>query len=450
MYPQIDGEILYAIIRHAGPGRVVEIGAGWSSRVIADALDANAGEGTPAKDHRIFDPFPAEHLRSLGANVETLTAEEIPLDTFASLEAGDVLVIDTTHTVKPGNDVLRLILEVLPTLASGVVVHFHDVFLPFSYPEFMHDRGAFWQEQYLVQAFLAFNPGFDVLMANYAILRLRSEENRRDRAGPLEPCAWECPVAGPQSDVARDPRAAIRGGHTQRDEDPPCRIRLPPVSPRGPDQLRRGPHGRAGGRRRRGPLLLLRQALPAPATARATLDSPPRADARAPELTSAVGAGGPRYAAARPGAERRDGRAFLPAGRGRSQARSRARPRPARAPVVRARDPARARSSGCHGPARLLPPVPDPQAVRRRPPGVPSPRSRRAVRSLLPRRAERQPRAGAAHAPPPQAAGGGPAAAPRADAEPGDGGASPFAHRGPPCRAAPAGGRRRAGLRGQA
>lgn len=169
MYPQVDGEVLYGMLRHLQPERIVEIGAGWSTRVIADAVDANGG----VRDHRIFDPFPAGHLRSLGANVEPLSAEKIPLNTFADLASGDVLFIDTTHTVKPGNDVVRLILEVLPRLAAGVVVHIHDIFLPFTYPEFMFDHGAYWQEQYLVQAFLAFNPVFEVLIANYAMTRLR-------------------------------------------------------------------------------------------------------------------------------------------------------------------------------------------------------------------------------------------------------------------------------------
>jgi hypothetical protein len=72
--------------------------------------------------------------------------------------------------------VVRLILEMLPVLAPGVTVHVHDVFLPFCYPEFMFDHGIHWQEQYLLQAFLAFNPRFEVAMANYALMRLRAEQ----------------------------------------------------------------------------------------------------------------------------------------------------------------------------------------------------------------------------------------------------------------------------------
>lgn len=176
MYPQVDAEVLYAIVRHLKPTRIVEVGAGWSSRVIADALDRNTAEVGPIQDHRIFDPFPPAAMPATGAVVEPLRAEEIPAGSFTDLGAGDVLFIDTTHTVKHGNDVVLLILEVLPRLAPGVVVHIHDILLPYCYPEFLFENGLFWQEQYLLQAFLAFNPRFEVLLANYALLRERTKQ----------------------------------------------------------------------------------------------------------------------------------------------------------------------------------------------------------------------------------------------------------------------------------
>jgi hypothetical protein len=174
MYPAVDGEILYALVRHLQPGRIVEVGAGWSTRVIRDALERNE---TPCA-HRIFDPSAAEVAERIGdsADLVALGAEQIGDEVFAELEAGDILFIDTTHTVKAGNDVLRLELEVLPTLAPGVVVHIHDFFRPFEYPRFlMEDFGVYWQEQYLLQAFLAFNERFEVLIANHALGRLRRE-----------------------------------------------------------------------------------------------------------------------------------------------------------------------------------------------------------------------------------------------------------------------------------
>ena len=178
LYPQMDAEMLYAMVRHVRPRRLVEIGAGWSSRVIADAVDHAA-----PVEHRIFDPFPADHMASLGASVERLPAQEVPAGIFAGLEGGDMLVIDTTHTITPGGDVVRLILEVLPRLAPGVIVHVHDIFLPYSYPEFTYHNGLFWQEQWLVQALLACSDRFEVIMANYAMSRLRSDAVARAGLG---------------------------------------------------------------------------------------------------------------------------------------------------------------------------------------------------------------------------------------------------------------------------
>lgn len=172
-FPQADAEVLYAMVRRLQPRRIVEVGAGWSSLVVADAVERN--ERAPVS-HRIFDPVPAPHTARLPNEVEAEQAEHIPAEVFRALEAGDLLFIDTTHTVRPANDVMRLVLDVLPSVAPGVVVHIHDFFRPFEYPRFLFELGFYWQEHYLVQAFLAFNRDFEVLVANHALRELRSTE----------------------------------------------------------------------------------------------------------------------------------------------------------------------------------------------------------------------------------------------------------------------------------
>jgi predicted O-methyltransferase YrrM len=170
MYPAFDAEVLYAMVRHLKPARVVEVGAGFSTRVVRDALARHPAE------HLVYDPDPAAAERAGDAEVRPLRAQEIPLAEFSRLEAGDVLFIDTTHTVKAGGDVVRLVLEVLPSLAPGVVVHVHDFYRPFEYPRLLMERfRVVWQEHYLLQAFLAFNEAFEVLIANHALARLRPE-----------------------------------------------------------------------------------------------------------------------------------------------------------------------------------------------------------------------------------------------------------------------------------
>jgi methyltransferase family protein len=173
MYGHLDGQVLYALVRHLKPARVVEVGAGFSTLVFRDAAARNAADGRPF-EHRVYDPYPAAVLANAAREVQIdpIGARDIPAGTFAALRAGDVLFIDTTHTVKPANDVLRLLLEVLPAVAPGVVVHVHDFFRPYEYPRFLFERhGLYWQEHYLLQAFLAFNDAFEVLLANHALVR---------------------------------------------------------------------------------------------------------------------------------------------------------------------------------------------------------------------------------------------------------------------------------------
>ena len=170
MYGHLDGEVLYAMVRHQQPHQIVEVGAGHSTLVIRDALARNA----TACDHQVFDPYPAECLSGVVGEVavQRVGANDIPMERFAALRDGDILFVDTTHTVKPHGDVVRLVLEVMPMLSDGVIVHIHDFFRPYEYPRFLIEQfGIHWQEQYLVQAFLAHNADFEVLLANHALIR---------------------------------------------------------------------------------------------------------------------------------------------------------------------------------------------------------------------------------------------------------------------------------------
>jgi hypothetical protein len=176
MYGALDAEVLYGIVRDVQPSRIVEVGAGFSTLVIEDALAKPREEGK-ACVHEVFDPYPAEILAGR-FEVQALPAQAIPPSTFAALGDGDILFIDTTHTVRPGGDVNHLLLEVLPTVAPGVVIHVHDFFRPFDYPRFLYELGLYWQEHHLLEAFLAFNDSFEVVIANHAISRLRPDAVR--------------------------------------------------------------------------------------------------------------------------------------------------------------------------------------------------------------------------------------------------------------------------------
>ncbi len=175
-YESVDGEMLYSMIRDIKPRRIFEIGSGNSTYVAADAVLRNAAEGAPECQLIAFEPYPNDVLRAgfpgLSSLVGTL-AQDIPLSRFDELEADDILFIDSSHVLKIGSDVQYLFLEVLPRLRTGVVVHVHDIFLPAEYrEEWLRKQHWFWNEQYLLQAFLAFNNAFDVLWAaSYMHLR---------------------------------------------------------------------------------------------------------------------------------------------------------------------------------------------------------------------------------------------------------------------------------------
>jgi hypothetical protein len=165
-YGAVDAELLYAMVRARKPRRVVELGSGMTTLLIGAAARRNAADGV-ATEHLAYDPYPRAQI--LGeeppppTRFEPKRATEVTLEDFARLEDGDILFVDTTHTVKLGSDVNYVVLDVLPTLASGVIVHFHDIFLPWEYPrEWFESMDYFWAEQYLIQAFLAFNGEFEV------------------------------------------------------------------------------------------------------------------------------------------------------------------------------------------------------------------------------------------------------------------------------------------------
>ena len=167
-YPALDAWVLQAFLRHLEPARVIEVGAGYSSLVIARVNRELFGG---AIQYTAIDPSPKPFIRvHLLPGLSELRVEEVqdtPLEVFEQLEAGDVLFIDTSHAVKTGGDVPWIYNQILPRLHPGVAVHLHDIFLPGEYPEGWVFQGRAWNEMYLVQSFLAHNSAFEVLFGTY-------------------------------------------------------------------------------------------------------------------------------------------------------------------------------------------------------------------------------------------------------------------------------------------
>lgn len=165
-YGPIESDLLYCFVRSMAPQRMIQVGAGASTWVSLKA----ASDAGHTIEITAVDPFPTDFLRQL-SDEGKITLRNEPVQAvdpaeLARLEPGDVLFVDSTHTVSSGSDVNHIILEVLPRLPKGVIVHFHDITMPYDYtPSLLSSDLFFWNETVLLQAYLADNPRFEIRAA---------------------------------------------------------------------------------------------------------------------------------------------------------------------------------------------------------------------------------------------------------------------------------------------
>jgi predicted O-methyltransferase YrrM len=165
-YSYADAITLHCMIRHTRPKRIVEVGSGHSSLVM---LDTNELFFNHSIDLTLIEPWPSLLLTRLkqgdAERIRVLVKplQEVDAEVFGELEAGDILFIDSTHVSKIDSDVNRVFFEILPALAPGVRIHFHDVFYPFQYPKEWVYKGIAWNESYLLRAFLQYNEAFRIV-----------------------------------------------------------------------------------------------------------------------------------------------------------------------------------------------------------------------------------------------------------------------------------------------
>lgn len=169
-----DAEILYSFLRHFKPKKMIEIGSGFSTFVSSMALQKNKQEDEDYDcDFVAIEPYPPEYLKDGLPGLKEMIdqpLEDVPLERFEALDEGDVLFIDSSHVLRIGSDVQYEYLEILPRLRPGILVHIHDIYLPAQYPRrWTHETRYFWNEQYLLQAFLAFNERFEVLWPGHSL-----------------------------------------------------------------------------------------------------------------------------------------------------------------------------------------------------------------------------------------------------------------------------------------
>jgi hypothetical protein len=165
-----DAEYLYNVIRFKKPAKIIEIGSGNSTLITIKALAKNHEEdGGYRCEHICIEPYEAPWLEKTGVTVIRQRVEEVDKGIFYQLGENDILFIDSSHIIRPQGDVLFEYLEVIPSLRAGVIVHIHDIFSPRDYPKgWVIDQVLFWNEQYLLEAFLTCNREWKIIGAiNY-------------------------------------------------------------------------------------------------------------------------------------------------------------------------------------------------------------------------------------------------------------------------------------------
>ncbi|MGJ9412769.1 class I SAM-dependent methyltransferase [Aeromicrobium sp. CF4.19] len=185
-YPAFDARTLYYLLREHRPRRYLEVGSGLSTYYASLAAARNAEDGAPLSITCI-EPYPFDALQRL-PDFELVQGfvQDVPLERFDQLEAGDVLFIDSSHALKIDSDVAYLFMEVVPRVKPGVLVHVHDVHFPYNTPYpadtwlFGERWPVYWNEAMVVQAFLAFNSAFEVLLST-PLLRHDDESALQDR-----------------------------------------------------------------------------------------------------------------------------------------------------------------------------------------------------------------------------------------------------------------------------
>lgn len=171
-----DADIWFHVINHFKPKKIIEIGSGRSTLVAREAVvNISNIDSDYQCAHLCIEPYEMPWLEKLEIDIRRAKLEDLDPAIFKTLGDGDILFIDSSHIIRPGGEVLMEFLEILPKLASGVIVHVHDIFTPRDYPEKWLKDPRFWNEQYLLEAFLSHNDEWDVLIANNYLAHDESE-----------------------------------------------------------------------------------------------------------------------------------------------------------------------------------------------------------------------------------------------------------------------------------
>ena len=168
MLSRLDEALIWAFARYFKPRKILEIGAGYSTKTFENAIQKNVDSGSERAMHTAIEPFRTSIIQEMPhIKIIPLLLQDVDLSVFQDLEAGDFLFIDSSHVMKPHGDCVLEYLFILPMIKPGVIVHIHDVFLPFDYPAQWYKQKRAYTEQWVLAAFLHGNSDWEVLFATH-------------------------------------------------------------------------------------------------------------------------------------------------------------------------------------------------------------------------------------------------------------------------------------------
>ena len=166
MFEWMDARMLHYFLRKNKPKKIIEIGSGNSTLLTYNTKNMYN------LDLQItcIEPYPKDYLTKLhtAGNINLIAnkLENVDLEIFKTLEANDILFIDSSHVMKLDSDVMYYMTKIFPVLKKNVLIHIHDVFFPYDYPTEWLKQGRFWNEQYFLFGFLQYNTKFKIQFCN--------------------------------------------------------------------------------------------------------------------------------------------------------------------------------------------------------------------------------------------------------------------------------------------
>lgn len=163
-----DALVLMTMMLEFKPKKIIEIGSGFSTCVMLDVNEYCLNNETEITS---IEPYPERLLSKIRINEKNYqlnvnSVQQCDISIFEKLEKNDILFIDSSHVAKSGGDILYEYFKIIPRLQSGVIIHIHDIFFPFTYPKKWLYEGRCYNEAYILHGFLMNNNEYEILYFN--------------------------------------------------------------------------------------------------------------------------------------------------------------------------------------------------------------------------------------------------------------------------------------------